>query len=199
MSPANVLPLPTAGNKDFTAKKGAGEFHNLYHALHQASVSSASTLHVLRPHIDTITKVFDSSQVKHAIRAGGLSQGQQKTVLKKILASDPKLHNNVTAKTALKKVVEHFSKEQSDFKKNMILRRRREQMEETPATSAGAGSINQIMHPADDPRSMTTGTINHPTIVGSIGELRKRSTPSSPVSSPRSSGGSGAFRPPLVK
>lgn len=198
MSPSRILPLPTAGSKDFTAKKGAGDVHNLYHALHQASVSSQSTLHVLRPHIDAITKIFDTSSVKQAIRTGGLSSGQQQTVLKKILRSDPKLHGNTEVKHALKQVVEHFNKEQSDLKKKMLLRRRLDQNREglSPIAPTGVGSINQIVHPADDPNKMIAGSISRPTIVGSVGDLRK-----GPVRPPSSSRppGSGAFRPTLVK
>ncbi|MBI5729330.1 MAG: hypothetical protein HY983_03790 [Candidatus Magasanikbacteria bacterium] len=102
--------------------------------------------------------------------------------------------------TAKQKVVEHFTKEQSDFKKKMILRRRLEQNREGKISTvpAGIGSINQVMHPSDDPGKMITGSINRPTIVGSIGDLRKGSARGAPSAPPRSPG-SGAFRPTLVK
>lgn len=194
----SILPLPTVGRHDFTVKQGVISGQNLHHALHTASISSSSVLHSIRPHIEAITDVFDSNIVKHAIRSGGLNKRQQKTILRKIILSDPNLQSNVVVRRALKKVVSHFGKEQGAAQKQANIARRREEYrrDEIDVPPQGVTSINQVMHPADDPNKMTTGSINHPTTFGSANDLRSHPLPGS---TPPRMPNSGAFRPKLVR
>lgn len=170
--------------------------HNLYHALHVGAVNPNSHLHVVKPHIEAITKAFDSASVKRAIRSGGLSQTQQKAVVKKILALDPKAAESHLTKKTIKEVVQHFGEQKQESKKKMILQRRvRENAMAEQDMAHGATSIAQVVHPeiyattSQTNRAPGSALGSQMKVAGSAGQLASRSSikPGTLSTPPRSS------------
>ena len=102
--------LPTADSK-FFVKKGQGTVgHNLASALHLHSLSNSNPLHAIKEETGLIEKVFENDLVKRQIRGGGLDEGMQTLLLKKIIREKPDLMRNELKKNIIKKIIKHFGK-----------------------------------------------------------------------------------------
>lgn len=110
MPQPNIIPIKPSAN--FTALKGTGPVrHNLHAALTAAAGHSSNPLHALKNHVDAITGVFNKSFVKKSIREGGLSNAEQKLVVKHIFEAKPELAKNAMTNKNIKRLVSNFGKD----------------------------------------------------------------------------------------
>ncbi len=127
----------------FTAIRGTGPVeHNLETALHRASLSATNSLHPIQGHIKTISKAFDDQVVKRAIRAGGLSAMEQKTVFRKILKNDESVGKSELKKKLVRQVISHFGKTSGEESKAKPVHH--VVYAAQPVTSHSAGSASSL-------------------------------------------------------
>src|SRR3989339_100128 len=111
MDDATLKKILPVVDKKFTVKRGLGTAqHNLASALHLQSLSSSNPLHAVKDDIGLIEKVFENDLVKRQVRGGGLDEGMQKILFRRIMNEKPDLLRSELKKNIIRKIIKHFGK-----------------------------------------------------------------------------------------